>query len=661
MSRSDILKFLREPAEFCAEFGPVHTKVWMDALTWAQETISEHGGHRLRDAQVAAWEGLAHARAALILGPPGTGKTFALSWMALAFIQARRASGLPARVLLTAFTRNAIGNLLEAIAKRSSESGTELGLGFIGTPLSTGPGTGVDDFGDAGGDGVQDALAADHGCFGATTWTLQKLVKSAQGRTSTELTAPIFDLVCIDEASQMALGQGLLALSGLKPDGCVIVAGDNKQLQPISGIHGLSFEGRELGKSLYDYLSALRVPEFAFDETFRLNRPLVQFPEERFYPHRYRSAVPDASLELVDQWKQGLEPWEEVALSPEYPVCILLHEGPPCGTSSPFETHLTARLVRRFRERMVAPAGKSTDASFWDERLAVVSPHRAQNSSIRNALKAQGLGDECVVETVDRIQGKERDAIIASYTVSDPEFALTESEFLFSQERLNVTITRAKTKLVLLVSRRLLEVIPPDEKVFAAAQVLRDFVLSSEEIAQGEIQDGAGFAYPVVVRVRRFDATVALPRLDRLETPRQQDPTPERTPTLMALLAAIRKLAAASAFKSATLSDIRKEILRTPTFSEVRALAQLGAISIQIRKGPHNRPFWVFQPLEPERAPFRVDLATVRERIDEAIDGARRVANLPPFYTSVSQRFDWAREDFEDALKPVVETLNRVA
>jgi hypothetical protein len=35
-----------------------------------------------------------------------------------------------------------------------------------------------------------------------------------------------------------------------------------------------------------------------------------------------------------------------------------------------------------------------------------------------------------VVETVDRIQGKERDAIVASYTVADAEFAQAEGEFL---------------------------------------------------------------------------------------------------------------------------------------------------------------------------------------------------------------------------------------
>jgi len=121
---------------------------------------------------------------------------------------------------------------------------------------------------------------------------------------------------------------------------------------------------------------------------------------------------------------------------------------------------VTARLTRRLFAAMTA---ENTPEAIWQERLAVVSPHRAQNAAIRAALANDPAGNGAVVETVDNIQGKERDAIIASYTVSDPEFALAEAEFIFSLERLNVTITRARTKLILIVSRRLLDVVPPDE------------------------------------------------------------------------------------------------------------------------------------------------------------------------------------------------------
>lgn len=55
---------------------------------------------------------------------------------------------------------------------------------------------------------------------------------------------------------------------------------------------------------------------------------------------------------------------------------------------------------------------------LWRERIAAVSPHRAQNAAIRNALPPL-LRANAFVETVDRIQGKERDAVVLSYCVAD--------------------------------------------------------------------------------------------------------------------------------------------------------------------------------------------------------------------------------------------------
>src|SRR3546814_10624160 len=86
-----------------------------------------------------------------------------------------------------------------------------------------------------------------------------------------------------------------------------------------------------------------------------------------------------------------------------------------------------------------ARTGDTLAADFWSQRLAVVSPHRAQSATIRNALP-EALRGGAFIETVDRIQGKERDAIILSYCVADAEFALAEADFIFAPERLNVAV-----------------------------------------------------------------------------------------------------------------------------------------------------------------------------------------------------------------------------
>jgi DNA replication ATP-dependent helicase Dna2 len=63
------------------------------------------------------------------------------------------------------------------------------------------------------------------------------------------------------------------------------------------------------------------------------------------------------------------------------------------------------------------------------------------------------------VDTVDKMQGQECDAVIVSYGVADVEHALSEREFIYSLNRLNVSVTRARMKSVVFLPRPLLD--PP--------------------------------------------------------------------------------------------------------------------------------------------------------------------------------------------------------
>lgn len=419
MSAADVLRFLRDPLDFSTD--AVDAEIWNEALFEVAEplTLSEP----FREAQVEAWHGLATARAGLILGPPGTGKTHALAWMAAAYLEARRRRGLPCRILVSAFTRNAIFNLLEAIAKRSREFETPPRVVFAGREPATALGPGVEC---VEVDAAAALLTEPYAVIGTTVWGLNSLI-AAQGG----FTGDFFHLTCIDEASQMVLSHGLMAIAGMASQGRVLVAGDNKQLPPIRVEHEHDIDGRRLGSSLYAFLQAAGVPEFPFDETFRLNEPLTRFPRDHFYEDRYRSADPTRRLPLIDGWQEGLDDWERVALDPEFPICILIHDGPASGSSNPFEAAIVARLAKALFQRQPPVAEGAPDAEKWQHRLAIVSPHRAQNALIRNMLSQGPEGAGLVVETVDRIQGRERDALLVSYTVADPEFALAEAEFIF--------------------------------------------------------------------------------------------------------------------------------------------------------------------------------------------------------------------------------------
>jgi DNA replication ATP-dependent helicase Dna2 len=93
----------------------------------------------------------------------------------------------------------------------------------------------------------------------------------------------------------------------------------------------------------------------------------------------------------------------------------------------------------------------------------IVSPHHSQIRLIRRALQSQrqeAWTSPPFVDTVDKMQGQEAEAVIVSYGVSDPEFALQEAIFIYGQARLNVAMTRARTKTILFLTRALLDATP---------------------------------------------------------------------------------------------------------------------------------------------------------------------------------------------------------
>src|SRR2546426_3082544 len=113
-------------------------------------------------------------------------------------------------------------------------------------------------------------------------------------------------------------------------------------------------------------------------------------------------------------------------------------------------------MVTELRERLPV----ASDAEFRDGAVFVVSPHHAHIRAVRRALRKLRAWDALPqVDTVDKTQGQERDAVVISYGVSDVEYALGEREFIYSLNRLNVAVTPARAKSIAFLSRRLLE--PP--------------------------------------------------------------------------------------------------------------------------------------------------------------------------------------------------------
>jgi hypothetical protein len=89
--------------------------------------------------------------------------------------------------------------------------------------------------------------------------------------------------------------------------------------------------------------------------------------------------------------------------------------------------------------------------------VGVVTPHNAQRGALETALP-----DAITANTVEKYQGRERDVMAVSATVSDPEFARQEERFILNPRRLLVAISRARLLTIVVCSRALFEVIPDE-------------------------------------------------------------------------------------------------------------------------------------------------------------------------------------------------------
>jgi superfamily I DNA and/or RNA helicase len=109
-------------------------------------------------------------------------------------------------------------------------------------------------------------------------------------------------------------------------------------------------------------------------------------------------------------------------------------EREPNGESrlNPREAALAARKVRALLEAGVCP-----------EDVAVIAPYAAQVRRLREELPVAGLE----IDSVDGFQGREKEAVVLSLVRSNPE---GEVGFLADVRRLNVALTRARRKLLVI-------------------------------------------------------------------------------------------------------------------------------------------------------------------------------------------------------------------
>lgn len=471
--------------------------------------------------QEHAWRAVFERPISLVWGPPGTGKTYLLAWMLIGMAAAAQREGRVCRVLVTAATHRAVVNVLTRIAKEIEAAGIPIPLTAVKLRGSGSDadrdleGLRVDLVEDARLPGLLDSQESGAVVVGSTVWSLWKRLAAGGGADEGEdeeagvPVRPWFDVVVIDEASQMKVPEALIALAALRPGGQAILCGDHRQLAPvIRGTYGP--DAGTLFGSVFSHAAA-RHPVLPLRESRRMNQALVEYPRELFYPGLV-SLRPTHRIE-VDPAPEPQDPLDallgELFLAPHDAVVFCTYTGVRAAARNPFEAQLVARLVRLARRTLRDPVtgGRFADARFVSDALAVISPHRAQNSAILAALREVGLAESeiPVVDTVERMQGNEREMVIVSYAVADREYAEAEAEFLLDPHRFNVSITRPRAKLIVLMSEEILHAVPRDEAVLAASMAVKGYAAHcSDAVREEELPGPEGAVIRVRCRYRRL-------------------------------------------------------------------------------------------------------------------------------------------------------------
>ena len=139
------------------------------------------------------------------------------------------------------------------------------------------------------------------------------------------------------------------------------------------------------------------------------------------------------------------------------------------------ESRLVASLVNELVQRL------SLSSIF------IITPHRMQRSAIRQRLSGNSLPNvTMVVDTVERMQGKEAQCVILCMLYREREMLDNELDFIYNRQRINVSITRAQQLCILLTSELLYN--QPPFNLFINQSTRNAYTLLGNYVAKSVVQ-----------------------------------------------------------------------------------------------------------------------------------------------------------------------------
>lgn len=353
-----------------------------------------------------------------IQGPPGSGKSFTGSHMVLELIKKGKKIGI------TALSHKVIINLLDKVKKLANSQGFDLQIIYKGS---------TNDVGDYPWDIAKnvDTIVTNiskYQVIAGTSfmWCNKKLKNS-------------IDYLIIDEAGQFALIDTLVVSQASKN---IIFLGDHQQLkQPMKGVHPDGTDVSALEHLLEEKKTISEEKGVFLEKTWRMHPTICSFDSEMFYESRLKSVE---GLE-----KQRIEGNTEFQGSGLFYKAIT-HEGN--SNFSLEEIDAIEKITIELTKGDVFWFDDKNDKKILqDSNIKIITPYNSSVFELQKRIPNIEIG------TVDKFQGQEAAVIIYSLASSSPEDAPRGMDFLYSPNRFNVAVSRAKAIFIMVGSSKIFE------------------------------------------------------------------------------------------------------------------------------------------------------------------------------------------------------------
>ncbi|MCK9151855.1 DEAD/DEAH box helicase [Methanobacterium alcaliphilum] len=248
-----------------------------------------------------------------------------------------------------------------------------------------------------------------------------------------------FDVMIMDEASQVASYMALIPL--IKCDRFILV-GDDRQLQPISE-EGLSKKYKE---SIFNKLIKIYPDSYSLlDTQYRMNKEIASIASNLFYNnqlkthHSVENQLIDCAID--ENISEIISPGKAITLIDTSKI-EYYEDGVGKGCVNTKEALIISKLVSYLFSKGIETGD-----------IGVITPFVRQKEKIKETLK-----ENVEVDTVYRFQGREKDIIIFSFCKSQiGTMNKYVKRFIGEPNQLNVAITRARRKLIIVGNTKTLQ------------------------------------------------------------------------------------------------------------------------------------------------------------------------------------------------------------